>query len=54
MVIRGEGEAHALDKTLRKSDVLMDIMTSDNDTALSGSWVDWFKKENFKIVRLLN
>ena len=52
MVIKGEGEAHAMDKTVRKSKLLMKIMTSDNDTALSASWVDWFKKDNFKIVRL--
>ena len=51
MVIKG-GEAHAMDKTVRKIQVLMKIMTSDNDTALSASWVDWFKKDNFKIVRL--
>ena len=52
MVIKGEGEAHAVDKILRKSQLLMKIMTSDNDTDLSGFWVDWFKKENFKIVSL--
>ena len=52
MVIKGGGEAHAIDKTVRKSQLLMKIMTSDNDTTLSGSWVDWFKKENVKIVRL--
>ena len=50
MVIR-EGEAHAVDNIIRKSQLLMKIMTSDSDTALTGSWVDWFKKENFKIVR---
>ena len=51
MVIK-EGEAHAMYKTVCKSQLLMKIMTSDNDTTLSGSWVDWFKKENVKIVRL--
>ena len=47
MVIKEPGEAHAVDKIIRKSQLLMKIMTSDYDTALSGSWVDWFKRENF-------
>ena len=52
MVIKGEREAHAMDETVRKSQLLMKIMNSDNDTTLSGFWVNWFKNENFKIVRL--
>ena len=52
MVIKEPGDARAVNKILCKSQLLMKIMTSDNDTALSASWVDWFKKDNFKIVRL--
>ena len=56
MTIKEPGNAHVVDKILRKSQLLMKIMTPDlsDDNTLSGSWVDWFTKENFKIVCLIN
>ena len=50
MVIKEKENAHTLDKHLRKNPFLMKVMKS-NDTQSTGSWVDWFTKENFKIVR---
>ena len=55
MVIKEPGDARAVNNILCKSQLLMKIMTTDlsDDTEFSGSWVDWFTKENFKIVSLI-
>ena len=50
MVIKERKTADELDTILRKSPMLMEIMTNGCNSQLTGTWMDWFTEEYIRKV----